>query len=202
MPWMRGEAAEGHAAEKELSNLSLAGAPPSHQFDAHVLRTLLDERGFAVVDGVPLDAPSTCSELERFFGAFGGDTDTDTHNLGLRSDTTNSIRQDDCRTLRLPALSHALRMLYGLGHLLVSALDGSSGALTLPPHVQVARYQPGQSYNRHTDVVPADLRTFYLGLAEDRSMSTPPLMEHVSPYTLLSSQLAFPTFGPAFVEQV
>ena len=157
-----------HAAEDELSHLRLAGAPPSLSFDAALLRTLLEDRDFAVLDGVPLNGTSTCAELERFFGAFGFDKDTDTHNLGLRSDATNTLRQEDCRALRLPALGHALRMLYGLGHLLVSALDGSSGALTLPPHVQAARYEPGQSYNRHTDVVPKDLRSFYLGLAEDR----------------------------------
>ena len=56
----------------------------------------------------------------------------------------------------MPALMHALRMLYGLGHALVAALDGSCGALTLPPHVQAARYAPGQYYRRHTDNMPAD----------------------------------------------
>ena len=56
-----------HAAEDELSHLRLAEAPPSLSFDAALLRTLLEDRDFAVLDGVPLNGTSTCVRNSAFW---------------------------------------------------------------------------------------------------------------------------------------
>ena len=121
------------------------------------LRTPLDANGFTVIDGIPLmDVATLRHELSELFAECGEQAATETHLRKLRTDGTNSISMHTCHTFGgVPVLTHALRMLYGAGSALVAALNGSCGALTLPPHVQAARYAPGQYYRRHTDNMPA-----------------------------------------------
>ena len=142
--WARGEQAKHHA---ECRVATICGN----------LRAPLDANGFTVVDGIPLeDVSALRRELHTLFAECGEQLQTETHRRKLRTDGTNSISIHMCRQFGgLPRLTDALRMLYGAGSALVAALDGSCGVLTLPPHVQAARYAPGQYYRRHTDNMPA-----------------------------------------------
>ena len=142
--WRRGEDAQFYA-EDRIS--SICGN----------LRAPLDANGFIVIDGMPLmDVLELRRELGELFSECGEQLQTETHLRKLRTDGTNSISMDTCRQFGgVPVLTHALRTLYGAGAALVAALDGSCGVLTLPPHVQAARYKPGQYYRRHTDNMPA-----------------------------------------------
>ena len=76
------------------------------------------------------------AELQRFFSEFGASTETETHKRGLRSDHIASTTELEAWRLGLPMLAKAILLLKSIGHELAVALNGTSGKLTLPPHVR------------------------------------------------------------------